>query len=481
MGERKDIGIGAKKDEDISKWFIDIITKADLIEYTDISGCYVFKPRSYSIWETVQKHMDLEFKKRKVKNAYFPLFIPEKMFAKEAEHVEGFTPEVAWVTHAGETPLTEKLAIRPTSETIMYDAYAKWIRSYKDLPLKINQWCNVVRWEFKNPVPFLRSREFLWQEGHTAFATKEEAEQEAREMLEVYRQTYEQLYAVPVILGRKTEKEKFAGADYTLSAETFLPTGKAIQGCTSHHLGQNFSKAFNIKFKDKNEKEQFVWQNSWGFTTRSIGVMIMMHSDDKGLIIPPNVATEKLVIVPIYKEDTKEKVMKEAKKIAEQLKDFSPILDEREDKTPGFKFNDWEMKGVPIRIELGPKDIDQNQVVAVKRNDSQKIAVKIKDLQKKIPALLDEIQNELFENAKQNIQVNTIVCRTWHEFEKAIESRKLVLAPFCNNSECEDWIKDKTHGAKSINIPFEQDKIDGEKCPQCSSDAKVWCYFAKSY
>jgi len=481
MAERKDIGISAKKDEDISQWFTDIITKADLIEYTDVSGCYVLKPRSYSIWENVQKYMDAEFKKRGVKNSYFPLFIPEKLFAKEKEHVEGFTPEVAWVTHAGETPLPERLAIRPTSETIMYDNYRKWIRSYKDLPLKINQWCNVVRWEFKHAVPFLRSREFLWQEGHTVFATKEEAEKECMEMLYVYKQTYEHLYAVPVLLGRKTEKEKFAGADYTLSAETFLPTGKAIQGCTSHHLGQNFSKAFNIKFMDKEEKEQFAWQNSWGFTTRSIGIMIMMHSDDKGLIIPPNIASEKIAVVPIYKKDTKDYILKEAKKIHEQLTEFGAILDEREDKTPGFKFNDWEMKGVPLRIELGPKDLDKQQVVAVKRNDSQKIPIKIHDLKQKIPALLDEIQNELFTNAKQNIETNTIICRTWHEFEKSIELKKLVLAPFCNNSDCEDLIKDKTGGAKSINIPFEQDKIKDEKCAHCNQEAKVWCYFAKSY
>jgi len=473
-------GLTVKKEDDFSEWFTQLLTKSELIEYTDVSGCYVFRPRSYAIWENVQKYLDSKFKKLCVKNAYFPLLIPESSLKKESKHVEGFTPEVAWVTHSGETKLNERLAVRPTSETIMYPAYANWIRSWKDLPLKINQWCNVVRWEFKNPVPFLRSREFLWQEGHTVFAAKQDAVKEALQMLDVYAEAYKEIYAVPMIKGRKTEKEKFPGADTTNTIETFLPSGKAIQGATSHNLGQNFSKVFDIKFKDKDGKEKLVWQNSWGFTTRSIGIMIMMHSDNKGLVLPPRVAENKVVIVPILFDKTKEKVLKISKQIIKDLSALNPLLDDREEYSPGWKFNEWEMKGIPVRIEIGPKDIEKNQVVVVRRDTGNKESIKISDLKKKIPKILENIQDSLYEKAEKYLESSIVKSKTMADLIKAIKNKKLVFSQWCGSEECEDWIKDKTGGAKILCIPFDQPK-KLDKCVYCGKPAKYAVYIAKSY
>ncbi|MFC1755326.1 proline--tRNA ligase, partial [Thermoproteota archaeon] len=406
--DQKDMGITAKKEDDYGEWFSQIIIKAELVEYTDVSGCYVYRPDSYEIWQKVQAFMDNEFRKRGVRNAYFPLFIPEKLLSKEAEHVEGFTPEVAWVTHTGSSKLAERLAVRPTSETIMYDSYKKWIRSWRDLPLKINQWCNVVRWEFKNPVPFIRSREFLWQEGHNVFATKQEVEKDVMEMLDVYADTYKEMYAVPVIKGYKSESEKFAGADFTTTCEVFLPNGKAAQGCTSHNLGQNFAKAIGITFLDNDEKKKFPFQNSWGFSTRTIGIMIGMHSDNKGLVLPPKVASIQAVIVPILFENTKDDVLKKCSEIKQELSDdIIVMLDDREEYTPGWKFNDWEMKGVPIRIELGPKDIEKDQAVIVRRDTGKKDFIKLSDLKKTIAAELEKMQKELYETALKMREDNT--------------------------------------------------------------------------
>lgn len=474
-------GITVKKTDDFSEWYTQIIQRADLIEYTDVSGCIIFRPYSYAIWESIQKYMDKLIKDRGVKNAYFPLFIPEKLLTKEKEHVEGFTPEVAWVTHAGDSKLNERLAVRPTSETIMYDAYSKWIRSHRDLPLKINQWCNVVRWEFKHPTPFLRNREFLWQEGHTAFAKKDEAELEAKDILvNVYAETLKNLLALPAILGKKSEAEKFAGADYSLSAELFLPNGKAIQGCTSHHLGQNFAKAFDISFLDENSKKQYVYQNSWGFTTRVIGIAIMMHSDDKGLVLSPRVAPIKSVIVPILFEDTKEKVISKAREIQKILGDDTE-LDLREEYSPGWKFNEWEMKGVPIRIELGPKDLENDQAVVVRRDTGDKEFVKISDLKPAVDRLLDDIHNNLYHNAKNLLNDSASAAKTFDEFIKKIDDKKLVLAPFCNDPTCEEKIKEKTNGAKSINMPFDKKLENDLKCIACDSPAKCMANFARSY
>lgn len=472
-------GITAKKDKDFSEWFTQVIQKADLIEYTDVSGCYVLKPRAYAIWEKVQEFFNNELKKRGVKNAYFPLLIPEHLLNKESKHVEGFTPEVAWVTHSGDTKLAERLAVRPTSETIMYDAYSKWVRSHNDLPLKLNQWCSVVRWEFKNPVPFLRSREFLWQEGHTVFANRKDAEEEVYDILGVYKKVFEELFAVPVFEGTKSENEKFAGADFTTSVETFLPSGRAIQGATSHHLGQNFSKAFNISFLDEKGERQFAWQNSWGITTRSIGVMIMMHSDDKGLVIPPRVAPTQVVIVPILFDDSKKKVLAKCDEIAKQLSALSVEVDARDGYTPGWKFNEWEMKGVPIRVELGPKDLAKKQVVVVRRDTGEKKAVKISSLKKMIPEVLDDMQKSLFKRAKKFLSDSIIEVSDIKGLLMAVEDKKMVEAKWCADPKCEDMIKEKT-GAKSLNIPFKQPKVSG-KCPFCGCDAKVVALFGRSY
>lgn len=478
--KEKSLGITARKDEDFSEWFTQVITKAELIEYTDVSGCYVLKPTAYHVWETIQEYMNKGFKKRGVKNMYFPLFIPESYFKKEAEHVKGFTPEVAWVTHSGETKLNERLAVRPTSETIMYSIYPRWIRSYKDLPLKANQWCNVVRWEFRNPMPFLRSREFLWQEGHTAFATKEEAEKEVLDILDFYEQTYKELLALPSLKGKKTEQEKFAGADYTTSLEIFSPSGKVAQACTSHHLGQNFAKAFDIKFIDNKEQVQYVYQNSWGFTTRSIGIMIVTHSDDKGLVLPPRVAENKVVIVPILFEKTKEKVLEEAEKIKKELKELNPILDVREEYSPGWKFNEWEMKGIPLRIEIGPKDIEKESVMVAKRTGG-KTSIKITDLKEECKTLLEEIHKELFDKAKALLDASITEANTIEEMIGAVGNKKIALSPLCSSDECEEGLKAKTEGAKTLNIPFDQPSLKNKKCIICDADAEYYVYIGKSY
>lgn len=479
--DKKEMGITVKKDFDVSEWYTQVIQKAELIEYSPVSGCMIIRPRAYAIWEKLQQFIDAEIKKSGVQNAYFPLFIPESLLKKESEHVAGFAPEVAWVTQGGDSKLAERLAVRPTSETIMYDSYAKWIRSYRDLPLRINQWANVVRWEFKHPVPFLRTREFLWQEGHTVFATKEEADNEVLEILELYRRVFEELLAVPVIKGRKSENEKFAGADYTTSIETFIPSGKAIQAATSHHLGQRFAKSFGISFLNEKGEQSIPFQNSWGFTTRSIGVMILFHSDDKGLVIPPKVAPVHAVIVPIMFEDTKEKVLKECKKIKDSLGSFTVLLDDRDGYTPGWKFNEWELKGVPLRIELGPKDLLNEQCVIVRRDTGEKTISKIKDVPAKVKELLTAIQNNLFERAKNFVKDNTVDAKSTQELKKAIADKKLVRAEWCETTECIEQIKGETEGAKVLNIPFDQPKKLKGVCAHCGKPAKVIALFAKSY
>lgn len=478
--KKNTLGMTVKKNEDFSEWYSQLIQKAGLIEYTSVSGCYVLMPNAYAVWEKVQAYFDRLIKDDGVKNAYFPLFIPESLLSKESEHVKGFTPEVAWVTHHGETKMPERLAVRPTSETIMYEAYSKWIRSHNDLPLRINQWCNIVRWEFKNPVPLLRSREFLWQEGHTVFASKKEAEEEAYRILDFYEQVFREMYAIPVLKGKKSDSEKFAGAEFTLSVEAFLPNGKAIQGATSHHLSQNFSKVFEISFLDKEQKKQYGWQNSWGLTTRSIGIMAMIHSDDKGLVLPPRVAPIQAVIVPIIFDKTKVKVLKEAAGIKKKLeeKEISVYLDDRDGYSPGWKFNEWEVKGVPIRIELGPKDLEKKQAVVVRRDTGEKKSVSLFSLEKEVGKLLSQIQDDLYAKASNFLKKNIVKANTFKEAEKILEDGKILFAPWC--AGCEEEFKEKT-GAKSLNSPFRQPKITDEKCFYCGKKAKVWFYFGRSY
>jgi len=479
--KKEQIGITAKKESDLSNWYQQVILKSDLADYSSVSGCIVFKPSSYLIWEKIKEKVDGDFKKLGIQNTYFPLFIPERLLNKEAEHFEGFTAEVAWVTHAGETKLEERLAIRPTSETIMYESYAQWIRSWRDLPLRLNQWNNVVRWEFKHPIPFLRTREFLWNEGHTVFATKEEAEKEANQILDIYKDVLENYIALPSILGRKTEKEKFAGAEYTLAFELILPNGRAIQGPDFHHDGQRFAKAFGIKFLDKNEKEQYAWQNTFAITTRMLGVMIMIHGDDKGLVLPPNLAPVQAVIIPILFKESKEEVLKKAGEIKNSLKNYSVVLDDREEYSAGWKFNEWEIKGVPVRIEVGPKDLDKGHAVIVRRDNSKKEFVKFKDISNKVNELFEDIHKSLFNKAKKLLDEKIEEPKTWNEFIKIIKNNKVVRAPFCNSAECEDWIKDKTGGAKCVTLPLDQPKKINGRCLQCGKEAKVIGLFAKSY
>ncbi len=481
MGKEKEaIGLSVKKSEDISTWYTEVIQKAGLADYTDVSGCIVFRPYAYAIWEKIVKAVDDRIKGMGVKNAYFPLLIPEKLLKKEQAHVKGFSPEVAWVTHAGDSKLDERLAIRPTSETIMYENYRNWIRSWRDLPLKINQWNNVVRWEFKHPVPFLRTREFLWNEGHTVFAAKEEAEKECLDILNMYDNVLKEYFALYGIKGKKTEKEKFAGAEYTLSIELFLPNGRAIQGPDAHHDGQNFAKAFDIKYLDKDEKEQYVWQNTWAITTRMIGVMIMIHGDDKGLVLPPKLAPVQVAIVPILFKDSKDKVIKKAKEIKDVLSDYAVELDDREEYSAGWKFNEYELKGVPIRIEIGPKDIEKEQVVLVRRDTLKKEFVRLKDISDKVKKTLDSIHSNLYKESKRLLEENIVEVKDMDAFKKAIGNKKLVKALFCGEEECEGLIKDKTDGAISRNIPFGQKLITG-KCVQCGKQAKYSVYFGKGY
>ncbi|MFC1742172.1 proline--tRNA ligase [Nanoarchaeota archaeon] len=483
MEDEKDTkGLTVKKEEDVSKWYTEVIQKADLMAYTDVSGCIIFKPHSYAMWEIIQREVDNRLKALGVQNAYFPLFIPESHLSKEADHVEGFAPEVAWVTHAGETKLDERLAVRPTSETIMYPAYSEWIRSWRDLPLRLNQWNNVIRWEFKHAVPFLRTREFLWNEGHTVFATQAEAEAEREPIINMYLEVLKDFMAIYGSPGIKSEKEKFAGAVYTCSIESFLPIGKAIQGPDFHHDGQNFAKAYDIKFMDPDDKEQYAWQNTWAITTRMIGVMVMMHGDNKGLVLPPPIAPIQAVIVPILKTGDNKDVLDRADKIKELLsEEYRVHLDDRENYTPGWKFNEWEMKGVPLRIEIGPKDLAADQAVLVRRDNREKNFVKTDDIVETTKVILDDIHRMLYKQSEENFQNAIVDVTNMDELKQAISEKKMVLVPYCNDGECEESIKEETGGAKTLNSPFDKPVQEGAKCIRCGKDAKMNIYVAKSY
>jgi len=481
--DKDEKGITAEKDE-FSEWFAQLVIKTDLADYSEVSGSLVLKPVAYEIWEKIKNETDKEFKKLGIKNVYFPLLIPEKLLDKEKIHFKGFSPEVAWVTHAGETKLSERLAIRPTSEAIMYPSFSKWIRSYKDLPLKLNQWNNVLRWEFKHPIPFLRTREFLWNEGHTAYANKKEAEHESKEIINIYDKICRELLALPSLIGRKTEKEKFAGAEYTVSMEFYMPNGKAIQGPDFHHDGQNFAKAYDINFLDENGKKNYVYQNTFAITTRMLGVMFAVHSDEKGLILPPKIAVNKLSIIPIFSEKNKNKILKEARKIEKELKEFNPILDEREEYRPGFKFNEYELKGIPLRVEIGPKDIAKKQVVIVRRDSGKKKIVKTVKLKKQVEKLLIDIQKNLFKKAEKLLKDNLMEVRDFKSLESAIKNKKIALASLCESRECEDNLKFRTKGAKVLNIDEKKstkDKMKNRKCVICGKKASYAVRIGKSY
>lgn len=478
-----DLGLTVKKRENFSEWYTQVVLKSGLADYAPIKGCMVYRELSYAIWEKIQEIFNAKIKKTGHKNVYFPLLIPEGFLKKEAEHFAGFVPEVAWVTIGGNSPLEEKLAIRPTSETIIYATYAEWIRSWRDLPIKLNQWCSVVRWETKATKLFLRTREFLWQEGHTAHATKEEADREVMEILNEYRDLMENYLAIPVLIGRKTDSEKFAGALYTMTLEAIMPDGKALQMGTSHNLGQNFSKVFNIKFMDRDEKEHYVWQTSWGISTRVIGAMVMVHGDDKGLVLPPKIAPIQAVVIPIpYKAAETDKIMSKAREIHERLQraGVSAILDDRKEYTPGWKFNDWELKGVPLRVEIGPRDVKNNQVTLARRDTFERLTVKDEETEKVVLKLLDEIQQNLFNRAKKFLEERITPVKTYDEFKKVLKEKGgFIKASWCLSPQCEDKIKEET-GATIRLIPLEREK-PFSNCIYCGAEAKEVVYFAKSY
>ncbi len=469
-----------KRSDNYSEWYQDIIDAAELAEHGPVRGTMIIKPYGYAIWENIQRILDAKFKEHGVKNAYFPLFIPESFLKREKDHVEGFSPELAIVTHAGGKELEEPLVVRPTSETIIYDAFSRWIKSYRDLPLKINQWANVVRWEMRSRL-FLRTTEFLWQEGHTAHATKEEADASTRAMLDTYQSLAEDYLAMPVIPGRKSESEKFAGADATYCIEAMMQDGKALQAGTSHLLDQNFSKAFEIKFLDQDNQEQYVWTSSWGVSTRIIGGLIMIHSDDNGLVLPPRIAPIQVVLTPIWgKAEEKDSVITAARKLAEELKNRKLLveIDER-DERPGAKYFTWEKKGVPVRIEIGPRDLASDSAVLVRRDTGEKVQVPLSEVVAKAEALLEEIQQNLLAVAKERRASMTVSVDTWDQFKKEIELGRFVVAHWDGTKETEAKIKEETKATIRC-IPFDQILEEGV-CVYSGASSHGRVIFAKSY
>ncbi|MBC8483264.1 MAG: proline--tRNA ligase [Thaumarchaeota archaeon] len=477
----KEIGITVSKSENFSEWYTQVVIKAELADYAPVKGLIVLRPDGYSIWESIKESLDKKLKETGHRNGFLPVLIPESLLAKEKEHFEGFNPEVFWVTHSGTSEIGDRLALRPTSETLAYSLFSKWIRSWRDLPLKINFWNSALRAEIKGTKPFLRTSEFLWQEGHTVHATKDEAEKEVTDILELYKKTIEEELAVPVVTGKKSEKDKFVGAVYTNTLESLMPDGKALQMGTSHFLGQNFSKPFDVKYLDENNSETFAWQTSWGVSWRLIGGMIMTHGDDKGLILPPKVAPIQVVIIPIYysKED-KENVLQKACQIKDSLSnnDIRVHLDDREQLTPGFKFNDWEMKGIPIRIEIGPKDIAKNQIVLARRHNQTKISLDIDGLTEKTLSELKNIQKEMFGAAKKILDERVVRVSEYQQFKEELENGKMIDCSWCGNQTCEDKIKEET-GADLRVIP--SDNTEAETCIYCKNSGTTNVLFARGY
>lgn len=465
------------RDVDFTQWYTDVIKKSDLVDYSSVRGCMIIRPYGYSIWENIQKELDGRFKKTGHENVYMPMFIPESLLQKEKDHVEGFAPEVAWVTHGGSEELTERLCVRPTSETLFCDHYANIVHSYRDLPKLYNQWCSVVRWE-KTTRPFLRTLEFLWQEGHTAHATDEDAQEETIRMLNVYAEFCENVLAIPVIKGQKTEREKFAGAKATYTIESLMHNGLALQSGTSHNFGDGFAKAFDIQYTDKNNQLQYIHQTSWGVSTRLIGGIIMVHGDDSGLVLPPKVAPVQVIVIPVSQH--KEGVLEKATAICEGLSEIVRVKMDDSDKSPGWKFSEYEMKGVPIRLEIGPKDIEKGQVVLVRRDTREKLFVPIDELSSRIPELLDSIQKNLLAQATALRDAKTFTAVDMKEFEKIISSTPgFIKAMWCGDTKCEEKIKEKT-GATSRCMPFEEEVIS-DKCVCCGEKAKTLVYWGKAY
>jgi prolyl-tRNA synthetase len=469
------------RSEDFSRWYLDVVRRAELADYSPVKGCMVIRPYGYAIWELIQQELDRRIKATGHVNAYFPLFIPEGLITKEKEHVEGFAPQVAWVTRGGDEDLEERLIVRPTSEVIIGTMYAKWIQSWRDLPLLINQWANVVRWE-KVTRPFLRTTEFLWQEGHTAHETPEEAEEETLKILALYKDFAERDLGISVVDGVKSESEKFAGASRTYSIEALMGDGRALQAGTSHNLGQNFAKAFGIQFQGRDKVLQHAWTTSWGVSTRLIGALVMAHGDDSGLVLPPTVAPYQVVIVPIPRGNWKETILPKAQAIRDELvaKGMRVKLDASEENSPGWKYAEWELRGVPLRLEIGPKDLEKGQVFSARRDTREKAAIPLSDLARRVAAVLEEIQAGLLARSRAFREANTTEVDTWEEFRETMDGRPgFVIAPWCGSADCEAAIKAETQ-ATLRNIPLDSPRIEG-RCVKCNGAASAKAWFAKAY
>lgn len=476
MADKKKVEAITAMEDDFAQWYTDVVKKAELVDYTSVKGCMVIRPDGYAIWELIQQELDRRFKETGVKNVYLPMFIPESLLQKEKDHVEGFAPEVAWVTYGGLQPLQERLCVRPTSETLFCDYYKNIIQSYRDLPQVCNQWCSVVRWE-KETRPFLRSREFLWQEGHTAHATAEEAEARTVQMLNLYADFLEQVCAIPVVKGQKTEKEKFAGAVATYTVEALMHDGKALQSGTSHNFGDGFAKAFGIQFTGKDNKLEYVHQTSWGMTTRLIGAIIMVHGDNSGLVLPPRVAPTQVMIVPIRQQQ--EGVLEKAAEMKDMLKGFRVKVDDT-DKSPGWKFSEQEMRGIPLRIEVGPKDIENGKCMLVRRDNGEKMEVSFDELETKVRETLDAMQKDMLERARERRDSQTYVAKNMDEFRKIFNEKSgFVKAMWCGDQACEDKIKEEL-SVTSRCMPFEQEQIS-DVCVCCGKPAKKMVYWGRAY
>ncbi|MGQ0791224.1 MAG: proline--tRNA ligase [Nitrosopumilaceae archaeon] len=478
----KEIGITVTKNDDFSEWYTQVVLKAELADYAPVKGLIVLRPDGYSIWESIRSALDEKFRKEGIRNGFLPVLIPESLLGKEKKHFAGFNPEAFWVTHSGNNEIGDRLALRPTSETLAYSMYSKWIKSWRDLPLKINFWNTALRAEIKATKPFLRNSEFLWQEGHTVHATPKEAEEEVMKILDIYKKTVEEELAIPVITGKKTEKEKFVGAVYTTTMESLMPDGKALQMGTSHFLGQNFAKPFDVKFSDKDNVENYAWQTSWGVSWRLIGAMIMVHGDNKGLILPPKVSPIQVVIVPIYYSEA------DAKKVIEKANEIEMILfdkkirvhvDRRSELTPGFKFHDWELRGIPLRIEIGPKDIAKQKVVIATRHNQEKTDLAIDKIGGEINAILEKIQNEMFDAAKKMLQERSTSVDDYEKFKEELEKGGFLYASWCGDENCEEKIKEET-GAEIRVIPFDG-KNQNTKCVYCGKSSTIIPIFARGY
>ncbi len=490
----QELGITVKKDQDPSEWYTQVVKKADLADYAPVKGCMVIKPYGMKLWESIKEDFDSKIQDTGVDNAYFPLFIPESYLEKESDIVEGFDPEVAWVTHGGNKELEERLAVRPTSESIIAPFMSDWIRSHRDLPMRLNQWANVVRWEATDTRPFLRTREFLWQEGHTAHASEEGADEETMLRLEQYREVIEDHLAIPSILGYKPEHDKFPGAKYTTTIETLMPDGKSIQSGTSHQLGQHFAEAFDITYEGRDSNENTAWTTSWGLSTRTIGALIMAHGDDDGLRLPPSIAPKQVVVVPIFQEDNKEEVMDYAEEVSDSLEEQGVRVefDYREHRTPGYKFNEWELKGVPLRVEVGPNEMEDEAVTTVRRDTGDKeMGLDREEFIETAEETLDDIQESMYNELEEYLEENIREAESKNEILATIgKNRGYVKTRWCGDEECEEEIKDEV-SAEIVVLPFQEDskpatiqdedeEIDGE-CSICGEEAERWAYFAKNY